>query len=141
MNEFEPGVFNSDLLLNYLLRKKTDFTIYLEDGSKFTGILLGWDSNFLLLKEDQFLQMVRLEKIIRIQTELKQLPAGDNLVAKDNPNPTPTTTSTIDSIQASALSKRPTFTEVKTTAEDPKSNSSGEHSDSKTRLDQLVKGW
>ena len=140
MNQFEHGVFNSSLLLNYLLRKKNNFTIYLEDGSNFTGTLLGWDSDFLLLKEDQFLQMVRLEKIIRIQTELKQLPAEDNLVRQDNSSPTPTVNNTIDSVQASALSKKPTFTEVKPT-EGPKNNSSGEPNDSKTRLDQLVKGW
>lgn len=141
MNQFEHGLLNSGLILNFLLQKQNNFTIYLEDGSKFTGTLLGWDSDFLLLKEDQFLQMVRLGKIIRIQTELKQLPIEDRPAVQDNPNPNPPVTNTIDSIQASALSKKPTFIEVKTPAEGPNNNSSGEHSDSKTRLDQLVKGW
>jgi len=141
MNQFEHGLLNSGLILNFLLQKQNNFTIYLEDGSKFSGTLLGWDSDFLLLKEDQFLQMVRLGKIIRIQTELKQLPIEDRPAVQDNPNPNPPVTNTIDSIQASALSKKPTFIEVKTPAEGPNNNSSGEHSDSKTRLDQLVKGW
>lgn len=141
MNQFEHGLLNSGLILNFLLQKQNNFTIYLEDGSKFTGTLLGWDSDFLLLKEDQFLQMVRLGKIIRIQTELKQLPIEDRPAVQDHPNPNPPVTNTIDSIQASALSKKPTFIEVKTPAEGPNNNSSGEHSDSKTRLDQLVKGW
>lgn len=139
MNESEFNVLNSGLILNYLLRKKSAFTLYLDDGVKLTGTLLGWDADFLLVKEGNLLQMVRFGKITRLQTELEQLMAVDNGVKQNNPETV--TTNSNPSPSSVFSSFKPTLTEVKTPSGNPGKSTSGKKSDPKNRLDQLVKNW
>ncbi len=142
MNKLELSVFNSGLILNYLLRNKSAFTLYLDDGTKLKGVLLGWDAEFLLIKEDHFLQMIRLGKITRLQAEWDQLIATDNLLMQDNPNPPVAETAKLNPSPSSVLSNfKPTLTEIKTPSVSSEKSNSGERSDSKNRLDQLVNNW
>lgn len=139
MNESEFNVLNSGLVLNYLLRKKNAFTLYLDDGVKLTGTLLGWDADFLLVKDGNLLQMVRFGKIARLQAGLEQLMAVDNSVKQNNPETE--TTDSNPSLSSVFSSFKPTLTEVKTPSGSPGKSNSDEKSDPKNRLDQLVKNW
>lgn len=143
MNEFELSVLNTGLILNCLLRKKSKFTVYLDDGLKLTGTLLGWDADFLLIKEGDFLQMVRFGKITRLQAELDEILATDNPVTQNNSNPASTEMMKFNpSPSSSVLSNfKPILTEVKTPSGNSEKVNPGERSDSKNRLDQLVKNW
>ncbi len=142
MNEFEPGVFNSGLVLTYLLRNKSSFTLYLEDGAKLSGTLLGWDADFLFVKESNYLQMVQLKKITRLQTELEQNIAADPVVRQENSNPSKTEANRINATASSTLPKfKPTLTEVKTPSTVNDNNNSEEKRDFKNKLDQLVRNW
>jgi len=138
MSELEFSVWNSGLILHYLLRKKNEFTLYLDDGTKLTGTLLGWDADFLLIKEGKFLQMIRFSKVTRLQTELEQLTELDNQLKRNISGPALTETAKFN--PSDVLSYKPTLTEVKTPSVKSEKNS-GEKSDSKYRLDQLVKNW
>lgn len=141
MNEFDTGIFNSGLVLNYLLRNKNSFTLYLEDGAKLNGTLLGWDADFLLVKEGKFLHMVRITAISRLQADLDQLIQGDQEVRRENPNPPPIEVPKVNSFTStsSPLSKfKPTLTEVKTSLD---KEDSGDKGDFKDRLDHLVRNW
>lgn len=141
MSELEYGVCNSGLILNYLLQKKSDFTLYLDDGTKLSGTLLGWDADFLLLKEGKSLQMVRLSKITRLQTELEQLTALNNQFRPAISSPDIIETTKFNPSQSNVLSNyKPTLTEVKTPSVNSEKNPE-EKSDSKNKLDQLVKNW
>lgn len=134
MSELEFSVYNSGLILHYLLRKKSNFSLYLDDGTKLSGILLGWDADFLVIKEGKSLQMIRLGRITRLQTEL------DNQSQPNLSSPALTETAKINPSPSDVLTYKPALTEVKT----PSVNSekkAGENSDSKYRLDQLVKNW
>lgn len=142
MNESEFNVFNSGLILNYLLRKKSAFTLYLDDGEKLTGTLLGWDADFLLVKEENFLQMIRFGKIVRLQTDLEQLIAVDNTVMQNNSKPLLNETTKSNPAPSSVFSNfKPTLTEVTTTSDNSGKSNSREQGDPKNRLDQLVKNW
>lgn len=143
MNEFEPCVFNSGLVLNYLLRKKNSFTLYLEDGAKLTGTLLGWDADFLFVKENINLQMVQLKKITRLQTELEQIIAVDeDSVAQQEKFSPPPEVTRINSTAAGPLAKfKPTLTEVKSTPIVNENDNPEEKGDFKSKLDHLVKNW
>lgn len=140
MNEFETGVFNSGLVLNYLLRKKISFTLFLADGFKLTGTLLGWDADFLFVKDGNNLQMIQIKKVTRLQTDLEQIIAVDSIVKQENFTPPPVETNQIAINPPSVLSKyKPTLSEVKPAAdENTDSDKKGEF---KNKLDQLVKNW
>lgn len=142
MNEFETGIFNSGLVLNYLLRNKSSFNIYLEDGAKITGTLLGWDADFLLIRDGKFLQMVRIKKILRLQAELEQIIAMDSTVIKENLNPPSNEPSRINSLSSNSMAKfKPTLTEVKTPPTTHENEISEVKSEVKDKLDHLVKNW
>lgn len=142
MNEFETGVFNSGLVLNYLLRKRSSFTLYLDDGAKLVGTLLGWDADFLLIKEGKFLQMVQIKKILRLQAELEQIMAIDSEVMQKNLNPPAIEGTKINSSAADILTKfKPTLTEVKTPSTDRENANSEGKVDFKDKLDHLVRNW
>lgn len=142
MNEFETGVFNSGMILNYLLRKKSSFTLYLEDGAKLTGTLLGWDADFLLIKDGKFLQMIRINKVLRLQSELEQIIAMDSTVMQEDLNPTSIEANKITSTSADIKAKfKPTLTEVKNPSIDRENESSEDKGDFKDKLDHLVRNW
>lgn len=144
MNEFDIGIFNSGLVLNYLLRNKNSFTLYMEDGAKLNGTLLGWDTDFLLVKEGKFLHMVRITAISRLQAELDQLLQGDQEVRRENPNPPSIEApkgNSFTSISTPLSKFKPTLTEVKTPPEREEKIDSGDKGDFKDRLDQLVRNW
>lgn len=146
MNEFETGICNSGLVLNYLLRTKNSFTLYLEDGAELNGTLLGWDADFLLVKEGKFLHMVRISRILRLQADLERIIQADSGVVRENPNPSsveaPKVNAFTSTSTSSPLSKyKPILTEVKTPPAGSENTTSGEKGDFKNRLDQLVKNW
>ena len=140
MSEVEFSVYNSGLILHYLLRKKNNFTLYLDDGTKFSGTLLGWDTDFLLIKEGKSLQMIRFGKVTRLQTELEQLTELDNQLKPNLSSPAPSETVKFTPSPSDVLSYKPTLTEVKPSTVRSEKNT-GESSDFKNRLDQLVNNW
>lgn len=144
MNDFNAGIFTSGLVLNYLLRNKNSFTLYLEDGARLNGTLLGWDADFLMIKEGKALHMVRITAISRLQADLDQLLQSDQEVKWENPNPPPIEVPKVNSFTStsSPLSKlKPTLTEVKTSANREENNNSGDKGDFKDKLDKLVRNW
>ncbi len=142
MNEFEPGIFNSGMVLNYLLRKRSSFTLYLEDGTKLTGTLLGWDADFLLIKEGKYLQMVRINMISRLQAELDQIIAKDSAVLQENLTQSISETPKENAYTSSPLAKfKPTLTEVKAPPTVNENNNSDQKGDFKDKLEQLVRNW
>jgi sRNA-binding regulator protein Hfq len=144
MNEFEIGILNSDLVLNYLFRNKNSFTLYLEDGAKLSGTLLGWDADFLLLKEGKFLHMVRLSRISRLQADLEQITQAGSDVKREKSISTPVEApkvNTLTSTSSPFAKLKPTLAEVKTPPASNENNSSAEKEDFKDRLDQLVRNW
>lgn len=71
MIDFNSSAFlNSGQVFSHLLLNKTPITIYFEDNSKISGIMLGWDANFLLIHDGKTLQIVQLTKFIRLQADL-----------------------------------------------------------------------
>lgn len=140
MNEVEFSVYNSGLILHYLLRKKSDFTLYLDDGTKLSGTLLGWDADFLLIKEGKSLQMIRFGKVTRLQTDLEQLTELDNQLKRNLSSQVPSETTKFTPSPSDVLSYKPTLTEVKPSPVRSEKNA-GESSDFKNRLDQLVNNW
>lgn len=147
MNEFETGVFNSSLIFNYLLRTKSSFTLYLEDGSKLNGTLLGWDADFLLIKEGKFLQMIQIKKILHLQAEFDQIVAVVSAVTRVDSAPSSLGNDIIDSTIkigpiADTVSKfKPTLTEVKTPLNESEKTDSREKNEFKDKLDHLVRNW
>ncbi len=142
MTEFETGIFNSGLVLNYLLHNRSNFTIYLEDGAKIAGTLLGWDADFLLIKEGKFLQMIRINKILRLQADLEQVIRMDSPVIQENFNQHSIETTRNNSSNNNTLTKfKPALTEVKTPAAERESENLETKSDFKDKLDHLVKNW
>lgn len=144
MNELETGILNSDLVLNYLIRNKNSFTLYLEDGTKLNGTLLGWDANFLLLKEGKFLHMIRISSISRLQADLDQIIQVGSEVKRENSIPPPVEAPKANTMisTSSPLSKfKPTLAEVKTASTNNENNNSVEKEGFKDRLDQLVRNW
>ena len=142
MNEGELGVLNSGLVLNYILNKKSVFTLYLDDGAKLTGTLLGWDADFLLIQDGGFLQMVRLGNVTRLQAELEQVITVDKLAGQNKPNRLENESRNSNPSPPDVLSNfKPTLTEVKTTSSNFEKRASEERSDPKNRLDQLIKNW
>lgn len=142
MNEFDTGIVTSSLVLNYLLRNKSNCTLYLEDGVKLNGVLLGWDNDFLLIKEGKFLHMAQLKRVLRLQAELDQITGmtGESTVESVN-QPFIESNKSI-SITAGPLSKfKPTLTEVKAPTAIKETDNSEAKSDFKNKLDQLVKNW
>ncbi len=141
MNEFNAGILNSSLVLNYLLRKKTDFILYLEDGTKLSGTLLSWDSDFLLIKDGKYLQMVRINKILRLQTEMEQISAIDSAVVPDEYSSSPNSNKAMASRSTVPAKLKPVLTEVKTPAAGAENSGAKENNDFKERLDNLVRNW
>ncbi|NLY76238.1 MAG: hypothetical protein GX075_13225 [Firmicutes bacterium] len=140
MNEFNAGIFNSSLVLNYLLRKKSDFILYLEDGAKLSGTLLGWDSDFLLIKDGKYLQMVRINKILRLQAEMDQISAVDSAAVTTEYSSSSNADKTMASGNTVPPKLKPVLTEVKTPATGAE-NSGAKGNDFKERLDNLVRNW
>jgi hypothetical protein len=78
MNEKElNGFFNSSLAFNHLLKNKCALTAYLDDGTKLSGCLLGWDQEFLLILFGKTLQMIPAGKLVRLQAELDNVPLAE----------------------------------------------------------------
>lgn len=141
MNEFDTGIITSSLVLNYLLRTKSNCTLYLEDGVKLSGILLGWDNDFLLIKEGKFLHMVQAKKVLRLQAEIDQITgASENTL--ENPNHPFVESNRPNSFVVGSVPKfKPTLTEVKAPAAIKEADDSEAKNDYKDKLDQLVKNW
>lgn len=141
MNEFDAGIFNSGLVLNYLLRKKNDFILYLEDGTKLSGTLLGWDSDFLLIKDGKYLQMVRIKKILRLQAEIDQISAIDSAAVPDEYSSSSNANKAMASRSTVPAKLKPVLTEVKIPAAGAENSGVKENNDFKERLDNLVRNW
>jgi hypothetical protein len=63
-------LFNSSLVFDHLIKNKSSLTAYLEDGSKLSGRLLGWDPQYLIILYGKTLQVVPAGKLLRLQAEL-----------------------------------------------------------------------
>ncbi len=82
--------YNSELIFNYLQQNKNVLTAYLQDGTKLSGRLLGWDSDFLLVLYGKTLQVIPREKLLRLQAELdntKEEIVEERTVISDLPKP------------------------------------------------------
>ncbi|NLW46483.1 MAG: hypothetical protein GXY86_03990 [Firmicutes bacterium] len=144
MNELETGFLNSNLVLNHLIRDKNSFALYLEDGTKLNGTLLGWDADFLLIKEGKFLHMVRISRISRLQADLEQIIQVGSDVKRENSSPPPVEAprvNTLTSTLTPLVKLKPTLAEVKTPPSNNDDNISAEKEGFKDRLDQLVRNW
>jgi hypothetical protein len=87
MNEKEiDTLFNSSLVYNYLIKNKFPLTAYLEDGSKISGELTGWDQDNLIIHSSKTLQVVPTGKLVRLQAELEDIPM-ETSVTPELPKP------------------------------------------------------
>ena len=139
MNEKElNGFFTSSLIFTQLVKNKTMLTAYLEDGTKLSGRLLGWDNDYLLLLYGKTLQMIPAGKLVRIQAELENVPT--------------TETPEVFEVEAPVIPERPKpkFTpepaegnEIKDQlmAEKAQNATNKDKPPAKERLDHLVKNW
>ncbi|MGE5582111.1 MAG: hypothetical protein ACM3X9_06180 [Bacillota bacterium] len=78
MSEIDLNSFNnSGQIFSHLLKNKTILTLFLDDGTKLTGRLLGWDNDFLVILYNKTLQIVAARKVNRLQAELENTPASE----------------------------------------------------------------
>lgn len=88
MNELElNSFFNSSLIFDLLIKNKSALTVYLEDGTKLSGRLLGWDADYLLILYGKTLQVIPTGKLVRLQAELDSAPAVESPAAPELPKP------------------------------------------------------
>jgi hypothetical protein len=139
MNERElSGFFNSSLIFDQLFKNKTILTAYLEDGTKLSGRLLGWDVNYLLILYGKTLQIIPAAKLIRLQAELENVSPAEAVAP--------------EAFEAPVIPEpsKPKFTlepeegtEIKDQlmAEKAQNETNKDKPPAKDRLDHLVKNW
>lgn len=137
MNERElNGFFNSSLIFDQLLKNKTMLTAYLEDGTKLSGRLLGWDDNYLLILYGKTLQMIPAGKLARLQAELENVPVAEAPEVSEEPiipeRPKPKFTP--EPAEGSEIKDQ-------LMAEKTLNASNKDKPPAKERLDHLVKNW
>lgn len=129
MNEKElNGLFNSSLVYDHLIKSKSALTAFLEDGAKFSGRLIGWDQDYLIILSGKTLQMFPTDKLVRLQAELDDTPV-ETPATSDLPKPkfTPEPIAGND-IKDQIMASKP-------------QNADKDLPPAKDRLDHLVKNW
>jgi hypothetical protein len=129
MNEKElNSLFNSSLVYDHLIKSKCAVTAHLEDGVKFSGRLLGWDRDYLIILSGKTLQMFPASKLARIEAELNDV-AAETPAMPELPKPkfTPEPVAG-NEIKDQIMASKPQTTDNTAVP-------------AKDRLDHLVKNW
>lgn len=127
----EPGFYNSGLILKNLLQNQYLVLVYLEGGTSITGTILGWDADYLLVRETKNLQMVPMQKVLRLQVDLAEILSTQAL-----PTPAPT-----PSKLTSDPAKRYGHLLEQLPDEQPAGNASSAPPVPKSRLNAMIDNW
>lgn len=140
MPRSDPGFFNSSLILKNLLHNQFLVAVHLEGGAAVSGTLLGWDSEYLLIREDKNLQMVPMPKVLRIQVDLEEIMSVQALsgAADEAPRLSSAAGDPAAAYQnGSAAEARESYPGPRPSAASPLPGSRG----GRSRLDELVRDW
>lgn len=130
MSNFElSGLLNSSILFNHLLQNKLSLTIYLDDGTNVKGTLVGWDVDYFIIRDGETIQMIRAQKLARLQTELGNPTSASVSIKSEAPKPREKIKPVINEIKESFV--------VEESSEEFGQNKGH----FKERLDKLVKNW
>jgi hypothetical protein len=75
----EPGFYNSGLILKNLLQNQFEIRVHLEGGTAVSGTVLGWDADYLMLRQEKKLQMIPMPKVLRLEVDLNEVMSGQRL--------------------------------------------------------------
>lgn len=142
VNNGDSGLITSDVLFGYLITQKIALTVYLEDGTTLTGIVLGRDDVFLLLMENTILRMIQIAKIIHLHADvnfaIEDLPVQLNGL---NPKVILTKGASAPQTAMSGAATGKVIPPGPGAAPVPSSEGQSTKENFKNRLDQLVRNW